>query len=78
MAAGVLDRHPGVGLLEDRDDLDLGELRLLHGTSWLGKHAGKFYFRGVYGSGKLTMRKLLGIVYARRRDVLRREGLALT
>src|SRR5690606_1100389 len=44
-----------IGLLEDRDDLGLGELRLLHGTSWLGKHARKFYFCGVYGSGKLTL-----------------------
>src|SRR5690606_7059595 len=56
LAADVLDRHPGIGLLEDRDDLGLGELRLLHGTSWLGKHARKFYFCGVYGSGKLTAR----------------------
>src|SRR5690606_14286542 len=45
---------PGIGLLEDRDDLGLGELRLLHGTSWLGKHARKFYFCGVCRSGKLT------------------------
>src|SRR5690606_16028014 len=57
LAADVLDRHPGIGLLEDRDDLGLGELRLLHGTSWLGKHARKFYFCGVCRSGKLTRPK---------------------
>jgi hypothetical protein len=26
----ILDRHPGVGLLQDRDDLRLGKPRLLH------------------------------------------------
>lgn len=47
-------RHAGVGLLEDRGDLGFGELRLLHGTSWLGNHARKFYFRAVHESGRLT------------------------
>jgi putative transposase len=44
LAAQVLDRHAGIALLEDRDDLRLAELRLLHGTSWQGKHARKLYF----------------------------------
>src|SRR5690606_18727201 len=35
LPADVLDRDAGVGLLEDRDDLGLGETGLLHGTSWL-------------------------------------------
>src|SRR5690606_793483 len=35
LPADVLDRDAGVGLLEDRDDLGLGESGLLHGTSWL-------------------------------------------
>ncbi|KAF1699827.1 hypothetical protein CSC66_16935, partial [Pseudoxanthomonas kaohsiungensis] len=56
MPADVLDRHAGVGLLEDGDDLGLGETGLLHGTSWLGKHARKFYLWGVCDSGKLTIR----------------------
>ncbi|WP_372983032.1 hypothetical protein, partial [Marinobacter sediminum] len=33
----------------------LGETRLLHGTSWLQKHARKFYFCGVYLEGELTV-----------------------
>src|SRR5690606_31158487 len=54
LPANVLDRHSSVGLLEDRDDLGLGETGLLHGTSWLGEHARKFYLWGVCRSGKLT------------------------
>jgi len=42
LTAQVLDRHPGVALLEHGNDLGLGELRLLHTTSWRGKHARKF------------------------------------
>lgn len=41
------------GLLEDRNDLRLSELGLLHGTSWL-EHARKFYFSSVREQGKLT------------------------
>src|SRR5690606_10054377 len=55
LPADVLDRHSSVGLLEDRDDLGLGETGLLHGTSWLGKHARKFYLWGVCDLGKLTV-----------------------
>src|SRR5690606_33339321 len=46
LPADVLDRHAGVGLLEDRDDLGLGETGLLHGTSWLGKTCQKVLLMG--------------------------------
>src|SRR5690606_8194770 len=55
LPAQVFDRHPGVALLEHGNDLGLGELRLLHTTSWRGKDARKFYLLGVYRPGKLTM-----------------------
>src|SRR5690606_38199131 len=55
LAAQVFDRHPGVALLEHGNDLGLGELRLLHTTSWRGKDARKFYLLGVYRPGKLTI-----------------------
>ena len=41
---------PGVTLLEDRDDLGLAELRLLHGTSWL-KRCQKALLLGCAESG---------------------------
>src|SRR5690606_12020795 len=48
----VLDRHAGVGLLEDRDDLGLGETGLLHGTSWLGKTCQKVLLMGCLRIGE--------------------------
>src|SRR5512138_2052898 len=50
LPAQVLDRHPGITLLEDRDDLGLAELRLLHGTSWL-ERCQKALLLGCPGSG---------------------------
>ncbi len=47
-------RHASVALLKDRDDLRFAELRLLHGTSWQGKHARKLYFSGVRDQGEVT------------------------
>jgi hypothetical protein len=47
-------------LLEDRDDLCLAELRLLHGTSWRGKDARKLYVSGVRDQGEVTHPQSLG------------------
>src|SRR5690606_33050644 len=52
LPADVLDRHAGVGLLEDRDDLGLGETGLLHGTSWLGKTCQKVLLMGCLRIGE--------------------------
>ncbi|MEV1618588.1 hypothetical protein ABZR00_22660, partial [Pseudomonas aeruginosa] len=40
------------GLLEDRDDLGLGETGLLHGTSWLGKTCQKVLLMGCLRIGE--------------------------
>src|SRR5690606_28954531 len=48
----VLDGHSSVGLLEDRDDLGLGETGLLHGTSWLGKTCQKALLMGCLPIGE--------------------------
>jgi hypothetical protein len=40
--------------------LAFGELRLLHGTSWRGKHARKLYLSGVHDQGEVT-RALAGV-----------------
>src|SRR5690606_41017758 len=48
----VLDGHSSVGLLEDRDDLGLGETGLLHGTSWLGKTCQKVLLMGCLPIGE--------------------------
>src|SRR5690606_30479609 len=50
LPAEILHRNPGITLLEDRDDLSLAELRLLHGTSWL-KRCQKVLLVGCPGSG---------------------------
>src|SRR3546814_14406294 len=52
LPADVLDRHAGIGLLEDRDDLGLGETGLLHGTSWLGKTCQKVLLMGCLRFGE--------------------------
>src|SRR5690606_16295299 len=52
LPADVLDRHAGVGLLEDRDDLGLGETGLLHATSWLGKTCQKVLLMGCLRIGE--------------------------
>src|SRR5690606_2719477 len=57
LPADVLDRHAGVGLLEDRDDLGLGETGLLHGTSWLGKTCQKVLLMGCLRIGEAYARK---------------------
>src|SRR5690606_15130898 len=51
LPAQVLDRNPGITLLEDRDDLGLAELRLLHGTSWL-RRCQKALLLGCPGLGE--------------------------
>ncbi|MCW5276431.1 hypothetical protein IGA88_34290, partial [Pseudomonas aeruginosa] len=45
------------GLLEDRDDLGLGETGLLHGTSWLGKTCQKVLLMGCLRIGEAYDKK---------------------
>ena len=54
LSADILHWHTGIALLEKRDDLRLGELRLFHDTSWRGYDVRKFYFSDVYLAGELT------------------------
>src|SRR3546814_13732164 len=54
LPADVLDRHAGIGLLEDRDDLGIGETGLLHGTSWLGKTCQKVLLMGCLRFGEAS------------------------
>lgn len=44
LAARILDRHSGLGLVQDRDDLALGESRFLHGRLLSGWHGRNLYF----------------------------------
>src|SRR5690606_34844083 len=57
LPAQVLDRNPGITLLEDRDDLGLAELRLLHGTSWL-RRCQKALLLGCPGLGEAYAKNL--------------------
>src|SRR5690606_19751263 len=66
LPADVLDRHAGVGLLEDRDDLGLGETGLLHGTSWLGKTCQKVLLMGCLRTGEAYVQRLRGAADLRR------------
>src|SRR5690606_1497729 len=54
LPAGVLHRHAGVGLFEDRDDLRLGEPRLLHGNLLPGTCQGKLTQRTSRQNGLPT------------------------
>src|SRR5690606_19746630 len=67
--AQVLDRHPGITLLEDRDDLGLAELRLLHGTSWLERCQKALLLGcpgsgGAYASSSRSKRSMAGVAWS--------------
>ncbi|WP_265297092.1 hypothetical protein [Pseudomonas aeruginosa] len=59
-------------MLEDRDDLGLGETGLLHGTSWLGKTCQKVLLMGC-----LRIGEAYGIT-ALRDELLKLHAMALT
>src|SRR5690606_31055416 len=75
LPAQILDRDAGVSLLEDRDDLGLGESGLLHGTSWLGETCQKVLLAGCLRGGEAyatTSRWLASALVSRRSTCSRR------